>query len=50
MRKNHLTLNAKKTKVMTFGMTHTLSKVGELHISTEGMDIEVVDVFKYLGV
>ncbi len=50
MKRNHLTLNAKKTKVMTFGTAQTLNKVGELNISSDGTDIEVVNTFKYLGI
>lgn len=52
MKKNHLTLNADKTKFMTFGTTHTLSMIGnaDLCINLREMLIEQVNDFKYLGV
>ena len=47
---NKLTLNTKKTKVMTFGTPQRLKKVPPLNIHCDGDIIEQVSTFKYLGV
>ena len=50
MNTNRLTLNVKKTNIMTFGTTHTLNKLGELNVTNSGETVSVVEQTKYLGV
>ncbi len=50
MHRNQLTVNDRKTKYMTFGTQQTLSKVGDMNIGDDGINIEKVDTYKYLGI
>ena len=47
---NSLTINVKKTKIMTFGSKKSREKLGELNVSFNGTDLEHVGSFNYLGV
>ena len=49
-RKNHLTLNISKTKLMLFGTPQNLSKYQNISLIYDGETIERVDNFKYLGI
>ena len=48
--KNRLALNVKKSKVMFFGNAHQLSKCVDCKVSIHGIELEVVNVYKYLGI
>ena len=39
-----------KTKIMCFGMNHTLQMVMNVHVSHDSIEVEIVDKFKYLGI
>ena len=47
---NNLTLNIKKTKLMLFGTKQSLCKFKDTSLIYEGVMIERVEKFKYLGV
>ena len=47
---NNLTLNIKKTKLMLFGTKQSLCKFKDISLIYEGVMIERVEKFKYLGV
>ena len=47
---NKLTLNAAKTKLMIVGSKTRLRNLQEMPVYIDGMEIELVNVFKYLGV
>ena len=47
---NKLTLNLSKTKFMLFGSPHNLNKFCNIDLSYNGVMIEKVDHFKYLGI
>ena len=47
---NKLTLNLTKTKFMLFGSTNNLNKFCNISLLFDGVSIEKVDHFKYLGV
>ncbi len=49
-KKNHLTLNISKTKLMLFGTPQNLSKYQNISLIYDGKTIERVDNFKYLGI
>ncbi len=50
MDENILTLNLKKTNAMVFGTRHTVSQLGDLNVSCNGVNIEIVEKVKYLGI
>ena len=47
---NKLTLNIKKTKLMLFGSKQSLHKFKDVSLIYNGVSIERVEKFKYLGV
>lgn len=47
---NRLTINVNKTKTMVFGMRGVLSKLGNKNYLINGIEVENVDKFKYLGI
>ena len=47
---NLLSINIKKTKVMTFGTKQKIDKVPQLTINFKGKNIEQVNTYKYLGI
>ncbi len=50
MKRNLLTVNTTKTKLMFFGTNHTLSNIDPPNIVSNKEGIEIVDTYKYLGV
>ncbi len=49
LRKNKLTLNSTKTKLMIFGTASMLDKMKDIEVKLEDTSIGQVDTFKYLG-
>ena len=49
-RRNELTINAKKTKIMSFGSNASRGKLSDLNITFENEKIEQVNSYNYLGV
>ena len=47
---NNLSINIKKTKVMTFGTKQKIDKVPQFTINFKGKNIEQVNTYKYLGI
>ena len=47
---NKLTLNVGKTKLMIFGSQRKLNRINEVKLELNGVNIERVETFKYLGI
>ena len=50
MNTNKLSLNASKTKSMTFGSSHMIKSITPLYLKLDNITLENVSVFKYLGI
>ena len=49
-RANKLSLNATKTKLMMFGTRYKIKKAKEVNILVEGVTLQIVQTYKYLGI
>ena len=47
---NKLSLNVKKTKLMTFGTRHKVKKAKEVKVSFNDKALQLVPTYKYLGI